>query len=240
MIKLDQIKSNPNNPRTITGENFKKLCKSIKEFPKMLELRPIIVDSDGLILGGNMRFRAITDLKLELKPEWFREAESLSPEEKRRFIVEDNVGFGEWDWEVLSAEYEKEELNDWGVDMEDDKRNDSFYVRDVKAPTYEPKNEKPSLDDLVSSDKTLELVNKINASKLPEPEKEFLKLAAQRHNVFNYSKIADYYAHAESEVKDLMEQSALIIIDYNKAVENGFVELIKSLKQVNGEDYNEL
>lgn len=116
-MKLTSIRINPNNPRFIKDDKFKKLCQSIKEFPKMLELRPIIVDRDGVIIGGNMRFRAIQELGLELKPEWVKTAESLTAEEERRFIVEDNVGFGEWDWDKLSAEFEKEELEDWGLDI---------------------------------------------------------------------------------------------------------------------------
>lgn len=117
-MKLTNIRINPDNPRFIKDEKFKKLCQSIKEFPKMLELRPIIIDNDGLILGGNMRFRAIQELGLELQPEWIKTAESLTAEEKRRFIVEDNVGFGEWDWDKLSAEFEKEELEDWGMNID--------------------------------------------------------------------------------------------------------------------------
>jgi len=127
-MELDKIKLNPDNPRFIKDEKFKKLCNSIKEFPKMLELRPIIIDTDGMILGGNMRFRAIKELGLELKQEWFKEAESLTEEEKRRFIVEDNVGFGEWDWDKLSAEFEKQELEDWGLDI--DKWKDDEVVED--------------------------------------------------------------------------------------------------------------
>lgn len=121
-MKLNTIQLNPNNPRFIKDEKFKKLVQSIKEFPKMLGLRPIIVDKDGIILGGNMRYRAIQQLGLEMKDEWIKVAESLTAEEQRRFIVEDNVGFGEWDWDKLANEYEKEELEDWGLSL--DKWND--------------------------------------------------------------------------------------------------------------------
>lgn len=131
------IQVNPTNPRFIKDDKFKKLCQSIKEFPKMLELRPIIVDSTGLILGGNMRFRAITQLGLELKDEWFKEASSLTDEEKRRFIVEDNVGFGEWDWDKLSAEFEKEELEDWGLDI-DKWKEDEVIEDEVPEVTENP------------------------------------------------------------------------------------------------------
>jgi ParB-like chromosome segregation protein Spo0J len=118
MIDLKNIKTNQDNPRSINDDKFKKLCQSIKEFPKMLELRPIIINADGLILGGNMRYKAIENLGLELKQEWFKIAESLTAEEQRRFIVEDNVGFGEWDWDKLSEQFEKEELEEWGLDTQ--------------------------------------------------------------------------------------------------------------------------
>lgn len=136
-MNLKDIRLNPDNPRFIKDDKFKKLCQSIKEFPKMLELRPIIVDSTGLILGGNMRFRAITQLGLELKDEWFKEASSLTDEEKRRFIVEDNVGFGEWDWDKLSVEFEKEELEDWGLDI-DKWKEDEVIEDEVPEVSDEP------------------------------------------------------------------------------------------------------
>lgn len=122
------IHINPNNPRFIKDDKFKKLCQSIKDFPKMLELRPIIVNLDGMILGGNMRYRALQQLGWEIKPEWVKTAESLTAEEQRRFIVEDNVGFGDWDWDELSTEYEKEELEDWGLDV--DKWKDDDVIED--------------------------------------------------------------------------------------------------------------
>ena len=107
------IRLNPNNPRFIKDDKFKRLVQSIKDFPKMLELRPIVVDKDGVILGGNMRFRALQELGLEIKDEWVKVADKLTDEERRRFIVEDNVGFGDWDWDILSEQYEKEELEEW-------------------------------------------------------------------------------------------------------------------------------
>ena len=137
-MELAKIKLNPNNPRFIKDEKFKKLCNSINEFPKMLELRPIIIDTDGMILGGNMRYRAIKELGLELKQEWFKEADSLTAEEKRRFIVEDNVGFGEWDWELLSSEFEKEELEAWGLDIDKNWKKDDIIEDKVPEITENP------------------------------------------------------------------------------------------------------
>lgn len=118
-MKLSEIHINPANPRIIKDDRFKKLVKSISEFPKMLELRPIVVDSDLQILGGNMRFKALQELRYKDIPDkWIKRADELTDEEKRRFIIEDNVPFGEWDWEMLS-EWDKEKLKEWGMDIPD-------------------------------------------------------------------------------------------------------------------------
>ena len=116
-MKLSQIKPNPNNPRTIKDEAFKKLCNSITEFPKMLALRPMVVDADWVILGGNMRYKALQHLGFkDIPDEWVRRADELTEDERRRFIIADNVSGGEWDVEDLAANWDREELSDWGVD----------------------------------------------------------------------------------------------------------------------------
>ena len=119
-MKINAIRPNSANPRQIKDERFRNLCKSVKEFPRMLELRPIVVDRDGTILGGNMRYRALVSLGYkEIPDEWVRYADTLTDEEKRRFIIEDNVDFGEWDFEKLANEWDVEELGDWGVEIPD-------------------------------------------------------------------------------------------------------------------------
>jgi len=117
MVKITEIKTNPNNPRLIKDEKFAKLVKSIKEFPKMMELRPIIVNAENIILGGNMRFKALKELGYTNIPnEWIKRAEELTEDETRRFIIADNVGFGEHDWDVLANEWDVSELEEWGLD----------------------------------------------------------------------------------------------------------------------------
>jgi hypothetical protein len=117
MVKLSTIKSNPNNPRVIKDHKFEKLKKSISEFPKMMELRPMVINADNIILGGNMRFKALKDLGYkEVPEEWVKRASDLTEEETRRFIIADNVGFGEHDWEMLANEWDTEELEDWGLE----------------------------------------------------------------------------------------------------------------------------
>lgn len=118
MIKLTTIKSNPNNPRVIRDEKFKKLVKSIEEFPKMMALRPMVVNEDMVVLGGNMRLKALKELGYKEVPnEWVKSAKDLTEDEIRRFIIADNVGFGEHDWELLANEWDAEELADWGLDI---------------------------------------------------------------------------------------------------------------------------
>ena len=116
-VKLSTIKSNPNNPRLIKDAKFEKLKKSISEFPKMMELRPMVVNADNVILGGNMRFKALKDLGYkEVPEEWIKRAEDLTDEEARRFIIADNVGFGEHDFDILANEWDVQELEDWGLE----------------------------------------------------------------------------------------------------------------------------
>jgi len=115
LIKLSSIKSNPNNPRVIKDDKFKKLVQSIQDFPKMLEIRPIVVNDDNIILGGNMRLKACKEAGLKEVP--IIKASDLTEEEQRQFIIKDNIGYGEWDWDMLANEWDNEELNAWGLDV---------------------------------------------------------------------------------------------------------------------------
>ena len=142
-MKLSEIKPNPNNPRLIKDDRFKKLVNSIKEFPKMMDLRPIVVDNDNTILGGNMRYKALKELGYKEIPDtWIKRAEDLTVDEQRRFIAVDNVEFGEWDWEVLTNEWNVEELTEWGLDIPNfdgvslsDEFGEDFQLKDGdKAP----------------------------------------------------------------------------------------------------------
>jgi hypothetical protein len=115
--KIGDIKMNPNNPRTIKDDKFRQLVKSITEFPKMLELRPIVVNDDMIVLGGNMRLKACKEAGLTEIP--VIKASELTDEEQRQFIIKDNVGYGEWDFSMLKNDYSTDELEDWGLDIPD-------------------------------------------------------------------------------------------------------------------------
>lgn len=117
-IKLSTIKQNPNNPRVIRDHKFAKLVNSIKEFPKMMSLRPMVVNEEMVVLGGNMRLKALKELGYKEVPnDWVKSAKDLTEDEIRRFIIADNVGFGEHDWEMLANQWDAEEISSWGLDI---------------------------------------------------------------------------------------------------------------------------
>jgi len=130
--KLSEVKLNPNNPRLIKDENFKKLVQSIKDFPEMLEIRPIVVNADMVILGGNMRFKACKEAGLKEVPIII--ADNLTKEQQREFLIKDNVSGGEWDWSLL-AEWDSEQLEDWGLEVPQLKAIDNSEEGDeIKIP----------------------------------------------------------------------------------------------------------
>jgi len=114
-LKINELKPNTNNPRIIKDIKFKKLVQSIKDFPEMLELRPIVVDEDMTILGGNMRYKACVEAGL--KEVYVKIAKGLTEEQKQEFIIKDNVGFGDWEWNLLANEWDSVQLIDWGLDV---------------------------------------------------------------------------------------------------------------------------
>jgi len=130
LIKISKIKANPDNPRLIKDIKFKKLVNSIKEFPKMLELRPIVVNDDMIVLGGNMRLKACKEAGL--KEVYVVKASELSAREQREFTIKDNVGFGEWDWDIIANEWNTVELENWGMDswqnIDDLETSDEFNL----------------------------------------------------------------------------------------------------------------
>ena len=124
--KIGDIKSNPNNPRIIKDEKFEQLVQSIKDFPKMLELRPIVVNDDMVVLGGNMRLKACKAAGLKEVP--VIKASDLTEDEQKQFIIKDNVGFGEWDWNMLKLEWDEQELEKWGLDIPEFKTDDTIIA----------------------------------------------------------------------------------------------------------------
>jgi ParB-like chromosome segregation protein Spo0J len=114
-VKISEVKANPNNPRIIKDEKFRKLVESIKSLPEMLKLRPIVVNDDMIILGGNMRLRACKESGLKVVP--IIKASELTEDQQKEFMIRDNASSGSWDFEALANEWDADMLNDWGVDV---------------------------------------------------------------------------------------------------------------------------
>jgi len=151
LINIREIKTNPNNPRIIKDDKYKKLVKSIQEFPEMLELRPLVIDENNIVLGGNMRLRALQELKYKQVP--CVRANDLTAEQKNEFIIKDNLGYGEWDWDALGNDWDAELLDEWGLDIpgmnnsfsdankeifvEDLEKSTCFFKLEYTMPEYE-------------------------------------------------------------------------------------------------------
>jgi ParB-like chromosome segregation protein Spo0J len=138
-VKINEVKANPNNPRIIKDDKFVKLVKSINEFPQMLNLRPIVVNDDMVVLGGNMRLKACNEAGLKEIP--IIKASELTEQQQKEFIVKDNIGYGEWDWDDLAKNWDAEELEEWGLNIPNFDSNinlDDFFEennQDEKLPS---------------------------------------------------------------------------------------------------------
>jgi hypothetical protein len=135
---ISQIKPNPENPRIIKDHKFKQLVESIKSFPQMLELRPIVIDENNVVLGGNMRLKACIEAGLTDVP--IVQAKDLTDLQKKEFIVKDNVGYGEWDWDDLANNWDEQLLTEWGLD-----------IPNFQTDTFADLNQELSLDDVTDS-----------------------------------------------------------------------------------------
>lgn len=133
-MKLSDIRPNPDNPRVIRDDKFRRLVESIRSFPGMMALRPMVVDENNMVLGGNMRLRALQELGYTDMPEgWVKQAKYLTEEQKREFIIKDNVGFGEWDWDVLANDWDPVQLVEWGLDVWQPEEPEQERPQDIQA-----------------------------------------------------------------------------------------------------------
>lgn len=142
-VKISEVKKNPDNPRLIKDYKYSKLVKSLKDFPQMLELRPIVVDKDMVILGGNMRYRASVDAGLN--EVWIKIADNLTEKQKKEFIIKDNSNFGEWDWDMLANEWDIQSLNDWGLDLP------AVYFDNDEEPEFDQEELDEDLDKYINN-----------------------------------------------------------------------------------------
>lgn len=174
-VTINKIKPNKENPRIIKDVKFKKLVQSIKDFPAMLEKRPIVVDENMVVLGGNMRLKACKEAGL--KEVWIDQAKDWTEEQKREFIIKDNSGFGEWDWDILANEWDGVKLDEWGLDVwqpEDNLQEPSF-----DELTEENKNKPPVIKITFANEKDLQNAEKEIAKTVGKYEKAFYSVSGE-------------------------------------------------------------
>jgi hypothetical protein len=232
-VKITEINGNKSNPRIIKDDKFKKLVQSIKDFPQMLEIRPIVVDEENVVLGGNMRLKAC--IEAGLKEVFIIRANELTDEQKQEFIIKDNVGFGEWDWDQLANEWDAEKLNDWGLDVPLISETEKLSKVEFEDVYYIPEN-KPNIllidcVDLTKFNQKLEIINKSN---LTEDQKKTLTFFAYRFIKIDFENVANYYFfNANEDEKEIIERLRLVLCDNGI---NGFIEddLLRVHNLING------
>ena len=170
-VKINAVKGNPNNPRIIKNDKFKKLVKSIQEFPEMLKLRPIVVDEAMIVLGGNMRLKASKEAGL--KEVWIDIAEGLTEEQKKEFIVKDNVGFGEWEWDMLGNEWDSVQLAEWGLDV------------------WENQDDIEDIEEVIDFNEDVNFIIKCENLKELEELKDKLKLTGTKTSYSKFKELLD-------------------------------------------------
>lgn len=234
-----QIEGLPKNPRFIKDYRFEALKKSISDAPEMLALRELIVFPNGdkfVTIGGNMRLKACQEIGYKELP--CKVLDENTPVEKlREYAIKDNVPFGSDDFDLLANEWDENELLEWGFELPnnlpDDVDDKNPYTDKTEIPQYEVKGENYLPTDLYDETKTESLIDEIEkAEDLMESEKSFLIAAAKRHTIFNYRKIAEYYASATPQMQRLMERSALVIVDLDNAIANGYAECSKAINEL--------
>jgi len=205
-MNINEIKPNQNNPRIIKDDKFKKLVKSIQDFPQMLELRPIVIDENNIVLGGNMRLKACIEAGLKDVP--VKQAKKLTEEQKKEFIVKDNVGYGEWDWDDLANNWDEQLLTEWGLDIPNfdatvlEAEEDDFAVPDggietdiVLGDLFEIGEHRLLCGDSTDSDQVAKLMNGQKADMVftDPPYNVAYEGGSKKRDAIANDKIDDFY-----------------------------------------------
>ena len=230
MRNIKDLKPYKKNAKKHPKEQVERIANSIKEFGFT---QPVLIDKNNCVVAGHGRILGAKAAGLKEVPTLC--LDDLTEEQIKAYRLADNK-LNESDWDSVLLAEELDELNSV-LDMEqfgfelakEMEEEQNKYTMKTNIPQYEIKGEEPEISELVDTSKTKELLEDIKRSNIPTEVKQFLKLAAYRHLCFNYSKIAEYYAHADKETQELMEQSALVIIDFGDAIRNGFVQLSEQI-----------
>jgi len=233
-IPVADLSLDPSNVRKHSRRNLDAIKASLRKFGQQ---KPIVVDAKGIVLAGNGTLTAAKELgwtEIQIV------RTELAGVEATAFAIADNRTAELAEWEDSLSDVLKS-LDDADVDLgalgftpkEIEEMKESGlsdkYTHKIEVPIYKPNGIKPGLADLLDSKRTDQFVQKINSADLPEDLKVFLRNAAQRHTVFDYGKMAEFYCHADKETQELMEDMALVIIDFDKALANGYVKLNENI-----------
>jgi hypothetical protein len=253
-VKLGDLQPWEHNPRTMSKTQAKRLIKS---WQTLGQFQTIAIGPAGEVYDGHQRLNALlAAYGATYEVEARQSARALNDDERAALTLAANIPAGAWDWQAL-AQWDATAVKDWGMDAEtlatwnsdaanlatmlgaedekDDKQGE--YSTKVSTPIYEIKGDNPNLSELLNDEKFTALVNDIDSSDLQEDIKVFLRAAATRHIIFDFSKIAEYYAHADKPLQKLMEDSALVIIDFNRAIELGYVRLSEKIADQFNKEY---
>lgn len=246
---IEALQQDDKNFNKGTKKGRKLIDKSIRKFGAG---RSILLDKNNRIIAGNKTQELAREagikkvIVIDAKPDELvavrRGDVDLDSEKGREMALADNAtGAANLDWDDEALARAQEEIGlsveDWNVSI--GQKIDDTYSRKIEAPVYEPSGVSPNLSDCYDSTKTEELIEEIKEAELPDEVREFLIYAAYRHTEFNYGMIADYYCNATKEIQELFENSALVIIDFKKAIERGFVRMTDELLAEYGKEYNE-
>lgn len=235
-LKISDLKPYERNPRK-NDQAVDAVAESIKQCGYCA---PIVVDENMVILAGHTRWKALQKLKWQEAPVLVLEGKTEEQKQKYRLLDNKTSEFAMWDDELLKKELEGLDFDGFDfsfpVDEAIDNASGSIYTTNSRLPQYTPTGELVAERDLYDDSKTMALIAEIEGADLSREQKEFLKMAAYRHTVFNYRKIAEYYAATSAEVQSLMERSALVVIDMDDAIANGFTALSATLEELMEDD----
>lgn len=250
IVRLGDLKPWENNPRKISKKQAKRLLRS---WEQLGQFQTIAIGPDGEVYDGHQRLSVLlTAYGSDYQVLALQASRPLTEEERKSIVLQANNLVGEWDWSIL-RQWDRELLKQCGFDKEIVARlhhdiqsihalltnEKTAHLRRVISPIYEPRGNAVSISELYDDRKTRELLEEIDHADIPDDVKSFLRLAAYRHTIFFFDRIADYYASATPTIQRLMEHSALIIIDFNQAIEQGLVKFLHALEALIQDEENE-
>tara|TARA_B100000287_G_C20641888_1_gene783770 strand:- start:894 stop:1619 length:726 start_codon:yes stop_codon:yes gene_type:complete len=218
--KIYKLRKHPKNPRIIKDAKYKKLLTSLKEFPEMMEQRPLIVNNDLEVLGGNMRLIAARESGL--KEVWIDKVD-WSEDKQKEFMIKDNSSYGEWDWDVLANEWEVDDLEQWGVNVPTIKNTELLSKLEYNPVYYEPENNPEiKLEDCIDLDKYNAKLQALEDFDLTKKQKQLLKMFAYRFIKIDFENVANYYHYNATEKEQkAIERLRLVLTDNGIG---GFIE----------------